>query len=71
MSMPKIFRMATKEKSSQSRRERTIFSDAQLKELEAYFQLDKYPDYEAKYRLGKRLNLGEDKIQVRLPSYDH
>lgn len=58
--------VARKEKAVTARRERTVFSQAQLDELESYFKRDKYLDYENKYHLGKKLNLSDAKIQVSL-----
>ena len=50
------------------RRNRTKFSPEQIEELEATFEKNQYPDVLTREDLGRRLNIGESRVQVKRPS---
>uniref|UniRef100_A0A803T488 Homeobox domain-containing protein n=1 Tax=Anolis carolinensis TaxID=28377 RepID=A0A803T488_ANOCA len=47
------------------RRERTQFSVEQVKALEASFNLQRYPDYERRKKLGEDIHVDEGRVAVR------
>ena len=55
-------------KRSAHRRERTMFSESDLEVLESTFSYDQYPDIHTREHLAGKLNVTEDRIQVRLVS---
>ncbi len=53
-------------KRSAHRRERTMFSEGDLEVLESTFSYDQYPDINTREHLASKLNVTEDRIQVRI-----
>lgn len=49
-------------------RVRTVFTDAQVRQLEALFDLTNYPPAEARAELAKRSGLSEETVRVGLRS---
>lgn len=45
---------------------RTVFTDAQVKQLEALFDLTDYPPAEARAELARSSGLSEETVRVRL-----
>ena len=52
------------------RRNRTKFTPEQIEELEATFEKNQYPDVLTREDLGRRLDIGESRVQVKRPSRD-
>ena len=48
------------------RRRRTAFTDEQLNRMEDAFQEERFPGIHLREKLAQELNIGEDRIQVRL-----
>ena len=48
------------------RRNRTKFTPEQIEELEATFEKNQYPDVLTREDLGRRLDIGESRVQVRV-----
>ena len=59
-----IFR--PKGNKSRQRRRRTAFTDEQLDRLEESFENERFPGIQIREDLARELNIGEDRIQVRL-----
>ena len=52
------------------RRNRTKFTPEQIEELEATFEKNHYPDVLTREDLGRRLDIGESRVQVKRSSWD-
>ena len=51
-------------RNENGRRPRTVYSKAQVKELEKIFHINHYVDLETRKLLSKKIDLQEDRIQV-------
>lgn len=56
--------MAAHPQPRQKARMRTVFTDAQTKQLEALFELTDYPTVEARAGVARSTGLGEETIRV-------